>query len=216
MEKAKLMQLEIEKKRKLPQNVKDNISTDIFQNLLAAIIIVAYLCAINIIYYKVNSIMFENYMKYFALGIILLTIVVFEVAYRKDSIKYCLIGIELLVCGVLSLYIPYIYLHTTKILRNIIMILPVCLVIYYAIKSLLIFKQKQFKYQNNLSDVKEIVKETEKVSYLDEDSKKLYREKKREEEIIKEQLRNEQKIRKIKKQQKNITKEEKKIKEKRG
>ena len=51
MEKAKLMQLEIEEKRKLPQTVKDNISTEIFQNILAAIIIVAYLCTINIIYY---------------------------------------------------------------------------------------------------------------------------------------------------------------------
>ena len=62
MEKAKLMQLEIEEKRRLPQTVKDNISIDIFQNILAAIIIVAYLCAINIIYYKFESSMFEEYM----------------------------------------------------------------------------------------------------------------------------------------------------------
>ena len=80
------------------------------------------------------------------------------------------------------------------------MILPVCLTIYYAIKSLMIFKQKQFKYQNNLSDVKEIVKETEKTSYLDEDSKKIYREKTREEEKIRQEIEKEQKIRKIKKQ----------------
>lgn len=86
MEKAKLMQLEIEEKRRLPQTVKDNISTDIFQNILAAIIIVAYLCAINIIYYKFESSMFEEYMKYFALGIILVTIIIFEVSYRKNSL----------------------------------------------------------------------------------------------------------------------------------
>ena len=103
MEKAKLMQLEIEEKRRLPQTVKDNISIDIFQNILAAIIIVAYLCAINIIYYKFESSMFEEYMKYFALGIILFTIIVFEISYRKNSLKFCFIGIELLVCGVLSL-----------------------------------------------------------------------------------------------------------------
>ena len=199
MEKAKLMQLEIEKKRKLPQNVKENISNVIFQNLIAAIIIMAYLCAINLVYYKVDNNMFENYMKYFALGIIVLTIIAFEIAYKKDSLKFCLIGIELLICGVLSLYIPYIYLHTTKQLRDIIMILPAVLIIYYAIKSLLIFKQKQFKYQNNLSDVKEIVKETEKISYLDEDSKKVYRAKRIEEDIIREQLHKEQKIRKLRK-----------------
>ena len=154
-------------------------------------------------------------MKYFALSIILFTIIIFEIAYRKDSIKYTVIGIELLICGILSLYIPYIYLHTTKTLRNMIMILPAGLVIYYGVKSLFIFKQKQFKYQNNLSDVKEIVKETERKSYLEEESKKTYRAKRKEEEIIREQLKKEQKIRKLKKMQNNNTKEEKKKKEKR-
>ena len=207
MEKAKLMQLEIEEKRKLPQTLKDNISTEIFQNILAAIIIVAYLCTINIIYYKLANNMFEEYMKYFALGIILITIIVFEISYRKNSLKFCFIGIELLICGVLSLYIPYIYLHTTTALRCTIMILPVGLVMYYGIKSLIIFKQKQLNYQNNLSDVKEILKETEKVSYLEEESKKTYREKRKEEEKIREELRIEQKKRKQLKL---------KIKEKRG
>ena len=55
MEKAKLMLLEIEKKRKLPKHVKETISTDIFQNLVAAIIVMAYLVTINIIYYTVQN-----------------------------------------------------------------------------------------------------------------------------------------------------------------
>lgn len=123
-------------------------------------------------------------MKYLALGIILVTIIVFELSYRKKSLKFCFIGIELLACGVLSLYIPYIYLHTTRALRVGIMVLPAVLLIYYAIKSLLIFKQKQFHYQNNLSDVKQILKDTEKTSYLDEESSKTYRAKTREEEKL--------------------------------
>ena len=206
MEKAKLMLLEIEKKRKLPRNVKETISTDIFQNLVAAIIIMAYLSAINIIYYKFETHIFEEYMKYLALGLILITVVAFEISYRKNSLKFCFIGIELLACGVLSLYIPYIYLHTTKTLRTAIMILPACLLVYYAIKSLLIFKQKQFQYQNNLSDVKEIVKETEKTSYLDEESTKTYRAKTKEEEKIRQELKKEQKTRRLKKELAKVSK----------
>lgn len=200
MEKAKLMLLEIEKKRRLPKSVKETISTDIFQNLVAAIIIMAYLSAINIVYYKFETNIFEEYMKYFALGLILVTIIIFETSYRKSSFKFCFIGIELLACSVLSLYIPYIYLHTTRALRTGIMILPACLLVYYAIKSLLIFKQKQFHYQNNLSDVKEIVKETEKTSYLDEESSKTYRAKTREEEKIRQEIKNEQKTRRLKRE----------------
>lgn len=206
MEKAKLMLLEIEKKRKLPKSVKETISTDIFQNLVAAIIVVAYLSAINVIYYSFETNIFEEYMKYLALGIILVTIIVFELSYRKKSLKFCFIGIELLSCGVLSLYIPYIYLHTTRALRVGIMVLPAVLLIYYAIKSLLIFKQKKFHYQNNLSDVKQILKDTEKTSYLDEESSKTYRAKTREEEKIRQQIRKEQKTRKMKKELEKVSK----------
>ena len=182
MEKAKLMQLEIEKKRKLPQDVKEHIKTKIFHTLLAAVIILAYLVAINLMYYKFEHAIFEQYMKYFALGIILVTVIEIEIAYRKDSKMLALIGVELFLCAVLSLYIPYIYLHTTAYLRNTVMILPAVLLIYYAFKSFIIYKQNQFKHRNNLSDVKEILKDTERTSYLDEKSKKTYRAKMAEEE----------------------------------
>lgn len=201
MEKAKLMQLEIEQKRKLPQNVKENIKTNIFHNLIAAVIILAYLAAINIMYYKFEKNIFEEGMKYFALGIIVVTVVDIELAYRKNSKKLALIGIELLLCAILSLYIPYIYLHTTAYLRNCIMVLPAVILIYYLFKSLVIFKQNQFKYQNNLSDVKEIVKDTENKSYLDEESKKTYREKMVEEEEIKKAIIKKQKIKTLEKEQ---------------
>jgi len=68
------------------------------------------------------------------------------------------------------------------------MILPATLVGYYAIKSIIIFKQNQFQYRSNLSDVKEIVKETEKNSYLDEESTKTYRAKLKEEEAIRKKI----------------------------
>lgn len=213
MEKAKLMQLEIEQKRKLPQSVKENIKTNIFHNFIAAVIILAYLAAINIMYYKIENKNFELYMKYFALGIIVITVVDIELAYRKNSKKLALIGIELLLCAILSLYIPYIYLHTTAYLRNCIMVLPAAILIYYLFKSLIIFKQNQIKHQNNLSDVKEIVKDTENKSYLDEESKKTYRAKIEEEEEIRKAIIKKQKIRTAQKE-KNQNKKTSKGKQK--
>lgn len=202
MEKAKLMQLEIEKKRKLPQDVKEHIKTKIFHTLLAAVIILAYLVAINLMYYKFEHAIFEQYMKYFALGIILVTVIEIEIAYRKDSKMLALIGVELFLCAVLSLYIPYIYLHTTAYLRNTVMILPAVLLIYYAFKSFIIYKQNQFKHRNNLSDVKEILKDTERTSYLDEKSKKTYRAKLAEEEEIRKAIIRNQEVRRNRKKHK--------------
>lgn len=211
MEKAKLMQLEIEQKRKLPKNVKENIKTNIFHTLIAALIIVAYLVAINLIYYNFEHNVFEQYMKYFALGIILITVVDIEIAYRKDSKKLALIGVELLVCGILSLYIPYIYLHTTAYLRNIIMILPAMLLLYYTFKSYIIFKQNQFKHRNNLSDIKTLLKDDERKSYLEEESKKTYRAKLKEEEEIRNAIMKKQKLKTAQKEQNNKIKNKEKI-----
>ena len=203
MEKAKLMQLEIEEKRKLPQDVKENIKTNIFHNLIAAVIILAYLAAINVIYYNFKQNDFEYYMKYFALGIIVVTVIDLELASKKDSKKLWLIGVELLACGILSLYIPYIYLHTTTYLRNCVMILPAVLLIYYAFKSMIIFKQNQFKHRNNLSDVKELLNDDERKSYLDEKSTKTYRAKMEEEEEIRKVIIKRQKIKTLEKEQAN-------------
>ena len=122
------------------------------------------------------------------------------IGYRKNSMKFAVIGIELLACGILSLYIPYIFLHTTKMLRLSIMILPIPILGYYMIKSLVIFKKDQFHYQNNLSDIKELVKDTEKKSYLEEDSSKTFRAKMQEEEEIRKVIISEQKLRRKKKQ----------------
>ena len=200
MEKAKLMQLEIEEKRKLPKNVKDEIVVKIFHTLIVAIIIIIYFLTVNLFFYNFEAKMFEECMKYYALIIIIATVTVFEIGYRKNSMKFAVIGIELLACGILSLYIPYIFLHTTKMLRLSIMILPIPILGYYMIKSLVIFKKDQFHYQNNLSDIKELVKDTEKKSYLEEESSKTFRAKMQEEEEIRKVIISEQKLRRKKKQ----------------
>lgn len=200
MEKARLMQLEIEEKRKLPKSVKDEIVVKIFHTLIVAIIIVLYFLTVNLFYYNFEAAQFEVFMKYYALIIIVATVVMFEVGYRKDSIKFAVIGVELLACGILSLYIPYIFLHTTKALRLSIMILPIPVLLYYLFKSLFIYKKDKFHYQNNLSDIKELVKDTEKKSYLEEESSKLYRAKMQEEEEIRKVIISEQKLRRKKKQ----------------
>ena len=104
MEKAKLMQLEIEEKRKLPKNVKDEIVVKIFHTLIVAIIIIIYFLTVNLFFYNFEAKMFEECMKYYALIIIIATVTVFEIGYRKNSMKFAVIGVELLACGILSLY----------------------------------------------------------------------------------------------------------------
>ena len=64
-------------------------------------------------------------------------------------------------------------------------LLPIGIALYYILKAYIIYKTGKIKHHNNLSDIKEILKHTEKESYLDEDSTKLYRQQRQFEEQTK-------------------------------
>lgn len=198
MSNTELDDKEFEKRKKLPREVKSRINFNILKNLLAALIVMIYLFIISITYYKVGD-GFENYVKYYACAVSFISVIFFESAYRKKSLFLCIIGIELLCCGIVSVYIPYIYLHTSSNLRTIIISLPAILVVYYFIKSLIIFRKGKIEYTDSLCDVKEILSDDKK-SYLDEESGKTYKKKLKEEEKIKEDIKKEQEIRKNKKE----------------
>ena len=195
MDKVEQMQKEKEKKRKLPEELKKEIKKNILHNVLIAVIIIVYLCIINILFYKLENNVFEQKMKFLALGIITVTVVIFEISYRKQSKRMCIIGIELFLCSIISLYIPYIYLSYLFENINIKFLtyaLPIGIAMYYILKAYIIYKTGKIKHHNNLSDIKEILKHTEKESYLDENSTKLYRQQMQFEEQTKKELLEEQ------------------------
>lgn len=102
------------------------------------------------------------------------------------------------------------------------MLVPVYYGVYYSIKNYIIYKKEVFKYQNNLSDVKELVKNDDE-GYLEEDSTKILKEikqleqkKKQEEKLIKEKKKQQNKEKqtnqKIKTAEKKIKNDKKNIK----
>lgn len=186
MEKEKLMQQEIEEKRKLTKEVKDKIDSGVFFNFWLAVSIMIYMFFVNLIYIKWNMSDFQIFMKIYSLILTIIMIVFFEISYRKDNLKYALTGIELLILNILVTYIPYVYYNKNEIVRKLIMLLPVYYGVYYSIKNFIIYKKEQIKHESNLSDVREIIKD-EKESYIDEESTKILKEKKKLEEKMKKQ-----------------------------
>ena len=166
-EKLELVEKEIEEKRKLPFDIKNEIFKSIFHNLLIAVIIMVFLCVVNVLFRFLDEITFEIAMKYLALFIIIVTVIVIEVAYRRSSKRTALIGIELLLISVFSLYVPYFYLMASPFFMKLSIIVPGLIAAYYVMKAILIFKSGEFKYHDDLSDVKDILKE-EKKSYIEE------------------------------------------------
>ncbi len=211
-EKEILMEEEIENKRKLSQEAKDKMNGIIFLNFNISITLMLIMIAINIAFLNIMPNKFIMIIKSFSIFSILVTITMFELAYRKESVSKMFYGIELLAFSIIIMYIPYVYMHMPEMTRKIFMLTPVYFAIYYVAKSIFINRKINKEYMDSLSDVKEIVKEDEK-GYLDEDSTKIIKEINKIEEAKKaEKLA----IKEAKKKQKMAMKQElknKKVKE---
>lgn len=187
------MEKELENKRKLTKEVKDKINAKVFENLALSILYMLVMIAINILYLNAKASDFIIGVKLFSVLSIFITVVIFETAYRKENIEIMFSAIELLAFSIIVMYIPYIYIYMKDMVRQIFMLTPVFFAIYYVAKSIFMNIKISRDYLNNLSDVKEIVKDDENSSYLDEESTKLIKEinaleeaKKEEKRIIKE------------------------------
>ena len=205
MEKEIQIEKELENKRKLSKEVKDDINKKVFTNLDFSILYMMLMISINILYLNIDLPEFITGVKLFSVLSIVVTVAVFEAAYRKENIEIMFYGIELLIFSIIVMYIPYIYIYLEDKIRQIFILTPFFFAIYYVEKSIFITLKLSIDYRNNISDVKEIVKDEEKSSYLDEESTKIIKEvnaieaaKKEERKIIKEakkkQKQNEEKL----------------------
>lgn len=167
MDKADKATQIIDEKRKLPEDLKGKLDNYTFINLMISIALMIYMLAINVLYLNESIQIFSTSIKVFAMLLIIIDVAIFEIGYRKDSIKIWIHGFELLVCSILVLSLQYVYLYANSIAKNIFMLLPVFYSIYYVAKIIIEHIIETKKYRNNLSDVKELVKDEEE-GYLDD------------------------------------------------
>lgn len=192
-------------KVKLPKEQKEKIYAKLVKEFWMAIAIFIYFIFVNVSYGKLEDNMYINCLKACAGILICSTIVMFEIAYRKDSGVIALHSVEILVLAILTLFMPYIYFYRGLALRFLYSFSSMYIAIYYAIKALIIYQIEVKKYISGLSDVKEIILD-EDVSYLDEKNERKFEDvRKFDEEIekkIEENKKNKRKIDLIRKENK--------------
>ena len=150
---------EITEKRKMTQIVKEKLNTRIFKNCLLGIGIIIAISILNFIYIYASDTIVSIALKVFPMIFIILTIITFEISYRKDNGIVAITAIELLVFSIIVLYMPNIYENLDKKFCLRLACVPLICAFYYIIKSVIIYFATEKHYQNNLSDVKEIMKD---------------------------------------------------------
>lgn len=177
MDKDKTIHDVIKERMLLPEEVKNHIKLNILFNIIMAIIMIVCTLVVNITYSKLSTDMFEKYIHIFQLILGVVTVVFFETAYKKDSFLISFYGIEMFIFSLGVMFVPYFYILKGNL--NTLVILVILFTIYYILKSVFTGINIRKKYiKNNISDVKEIVQD-HKTSYLDEESNKTLKEKKK-------------------------------------
>ena len=159
----------------IPKGIKLVIFDKMFKNLCMAVLVLLYFIFVNLGYIKLSPKVFEGDLHVFAGILIILTIVSFELGYRRNSIEMGMHGAELLFLSIVTLFMPYIYFHRGLILRFIYSFSAIYVMVYYFIKCVYIYMNETRKYKNGLSDIKEIVDEDEQESYLDKPSERKFK-----------------------------------------
>ena len=156
LEIAEIIKDELKSNRKLPQEQETIINDRIFTNICLAIAIMVYLLFLLFGFQKIENSIFVTDLKVFGFSILIIAIIVFEKAYQKDSNKYIIYGIEILVLAITTISLIYVNIMYKE---KFILITSICSLffsIYYVGKAIVIYLRMKKKYF--IDKMKEITK----------------------------------------------------------
>ena len=144
-EKMQKIEEERKKRNKLPEEIKEKVNKNIFANFIMAIAISIYLIFLNLGYTNINETAFIIDLQVFSIALIITTILVFEHAYKKDSGKITIYGIETLVLSIITMILPRVYNENKELFVDIVGIVSIIFIIYYFIKCIIIYAKTKRK-----------------------------------------------------------------------
>ena len=150
---------EIMAKKRIPKDVSQKIVKKIFKNLILAIVVMLYFIVSNIVYTRLGLDKMEIIIKAFSGIFLLSSIIILEIAYKKDSGTFILTALELLVLSIHALFIHHVITIYQFDFRTYLLVSSYIFAIYYVLKSIIIYTKARRKYVKSLSDIPEIVKD---------------------------------------------------------
>lgn len=144
---------EIRNETIIPKEKKDALYKKIFENIIIAIIIVVYFISINLCYKLIKKDIFEVIIKVSNMIFIICAVCIFEYAYKKESVKYTIKGIEMLVLAISALITMQIYWSYNDIFIKAITIMALLFSIYYVVKSIIEYVKYRKEIKNEANSI---------------------------------------------------------------
>lgn len=135
----------------------NNYKKKVFINLSILIILVLSFCLLNFIHFHFEIENFVEIYKYISIGILFISIIIFEIAYNKDNGTIAIFGIESLLLSISTLISINMSKKFNITFIKYINISCVIYVIYYVFKLIILYTKERRSYLKSLSDIQEIV-----------------------------------------------------------
>lgn len=133
------------------------IRKKIFENLIISVAIMIFFILINFSYIKMQESFIIKGIKYVSLVVLFLSITIIEIAYKENNGIIAINGIETLFLAVFTLTASHISQIININFQKYILILAFIFLIYYLLKSIIIYTKENKKYLESLSDIHEIL-----------------------------------------------------------
>ncbi len=163
-EKLQLVENEVKKdlksKSKLPKEEEKKLSSVVFENLCVAIAVMIYLFFIILGFINIKEEIYNVDLKVFSFIILIIAILLFERAYKKDSGKLCAFGIETLFLSITTMGLLYVNIELQHMFLSIAAIISLLFAIYYVAKSIYLYSKMKKKYF--VDNMKDIIQKEEK------------------------------------------------------
>ena len=132
---------------------------DLLICLVYAIVTIIYFVGINTINILVDIQSFDIYVKSFYMTLILISIILFEIAYKKESKKITVTGIEFMLLALHTLLVGRSITLFNEQKENFILLTSYVWPVYYCLKAIIVYTSENKRRLKQISDIHEIVKE---------------------------------------------------------
>lgn len=147
---------EIKGRKKLPEVEFNKINTRIFQNICLAVLTMLYLHFVVLGFVNIENSVFVTDIKVFSIALLIVAIAIFEYAYKKDSGRHAIHGIEVLMLALTTMAFIYTNLIWADRFIYVVALVTYLFAIYYVAKSIIIYNKMKKEYFVN--EMKEIIK----------------------------------------------------------
>ena len=147
---------EIKTESKLPMEELKKVYKSSFIKALCGIMALFYFLMLNITFSKMNTDSYLRVLKVLSIVELAITIIIYEIAYKKESDKFALTGVEIMFLSISSLVAMYVLKNYITVFKYITTIMALIFSSYYMIKLIvMLIKQKKQIRMNIIEKNKE-------------------------------------------------------------